>query len=125
LVAAAVAAGVVAIAVWSYLLMRDGNRAGLSGLLALTIMITCGNLIATIKGTAARRLNKSPARRRIAAILLGFCSLAGIFAIAIWSYLLLLDGYRAEKAGALVLMVSLEFFSLALLAQLTERDSVI
>jgi hypothetical protein len=125
LAAAAVAASVVAIAIWSYLLVRDGYRAGLAAMLALTIMAMCGGLISTIKGAAARRLNNSTARRRAAAILFGFSLLVGIFAIAIWSYLLLRDGYRAEIAGILVLMVSLVFFCLGLLSQLTERDSVI
>lgn len=101
LAAAAVAASVVAIAIWSYLLVRDGYRTGLAGMFALTIMATCGGFISTIKGAAARRLNYSTARRRTAAILLGLSSTAGIFAIAIWSYLLLRDGYRAEFAGIL------------------------
>ena len=121
LAAAAVAASVVAIAVWSYLLVRDGYRAGLAGMFALTIMVTCGCLISTVKGAAAKRLGNNTARRRTAAILFGFSSLVGIFAIAIW----LRDGYRAEIAGILALMVSLVFFCLGLVSQLTERGNVI
>ena len=101
---------------WSYLLVQDGYRPGHPGVLALTILATFGGLILTVKGLA-RRLNKSSARRRIAAILLGFGLLAGVFAIAIWSYLLLRDGYRVEIAGILVLMVSLVFFCLGLVSQ--------